>query len=53
MTFNETIFLYELDQELSREEMYNNNTGMFSSFIKTFREVHHQNLGKKGEIRAF
>lgn len=53
MTFNETIFLYELDQELSREEMYNNNKGMFSSFIKTFREVHHQNLGKKGEIRAF
>ena len=36
MTFNETIFLYELDQELSREEMYNNNKGMFSSFIKTF-----------------
>ena len=38
-TFNESSFLYELDQELLKGDMYKNNRHMFSKFTETFRRV--------------
>ena len=38
-TFKESSFLYELDQELLKGDMYKNNRDMFSTFTETFRRV--------------
>ena len=38
-TFKESPFLYELDQELLKGDMYKNNRDMFSTFTETFRRV--------------
>ena len=37
--FNESSFLYELNQEVLKEDMYKNNGDMFSTFTETFRRV--------------
>ena len=38
-TFKEFPFLYELDQELLKGDMYKNNRNIFSTFTETFRRV--------------
>ena len=38
-TFNESSFLYELDQELLKGDLYKNNRDKFSTFTETCRRV--------------
>ena len=38
-TFNETVFLHELDQELPKGEMYKSNNEIYSTFAKVFRLI--------------
>ena len=39
ITFKESSFLHELDQELLKGDMYENNRDMFSTCTETFRRV--------------
>ena len=47
-TFKEFSFLYELNQELLKGDIYKNNRDMFSTFAETFRRV----LDKYAPLKA-